>query len=272
MHHAQRNLLLYLVLTASIARVASTQEPAPVESPRFEVASIKAVDPNGPVTMGVCVYPGGRVTVAGFPLKALIATAFDLRYWQISGGAEWVSKDNYVIEAKPPDAQRSSIRSLRYTLFDIDDPLLRHMLQALLVDRFQLKFHRETKAGDVYLLERNNKPLALNSAKIPNGASESDRFGSVGYAGGKWVIVATTMPQLARFASMAIFRAPVLDRTELTGSFDYRQPQPDLEPQYTGDQTASFKAFLSQAGLKWERSKGPVGTLIIDYAAKPTPN
>jgi uncharacterized protein (TIGR03435 family) len=83
-------------------------------------------------------------------------------------------------------------------------------------------------------------------------------------------IFATTMPQL-RFAS-AILNAPVLDRTELTGSFDFRQPRPDLEPQYDGDQTSTFKAFLSQAGLKWERSKGTVEILVIDHAASPTPN
>jgi len=157
-------------------------------------------------------------------------------------------------------------------LLGIDDPLLRQMLQALLIDRFQLMFHRETKTVDIYLLKRNEKVLVLNPAKIPAGASESNPFGSVGYAGGEWSIFATTMPQLARFASSNILHTPVLDRTGLSGSFDYRQPQPDLDPQYTGDQTSSFKAFLSATGLKLERAKGPVEMFVIDNAAKPTPN
>jgi uncharacterized protein (TIGR03435 family) len=211
------------------------------------------------------------VAIDGFPLRTLITTAFDLGFWQVSGGDEWVSKDIYFVEAMPPDALRSSIKSIRHTLFGIDDPLLRQMLQALLVDRFQLKFHQETKTGDVYLLKRNERPLALNPAKIPAGATEGNAFGSIGYAGGKWGIFATTMPELARFAS-AILNAPVLDRTELTGSFDFRQPQPDLEPQYDGDQTSTFKAFLSQAGIKWERTKGTVETLVIDHAVPPAPN
>jgi len=48
------------------------------------------------------------------------------------------------------------------------------MLQALLIDRFQLKFHRETKTGDVYLLEQSGKPLALHL--------------NIGYVGAEWNI------------------------------------------------------------------------------------
>jgi uncharacterized protein (TIGR03435 family) len=269
-HRTHRNLLTYLVVTASVACEAAAQKTATVELPHFDVASIKA-DPN-PRMSEVRVHPGGRVEIAGFPLKNLITTAFDVSYWQISGGDEWVSKDTYFVEANPPDAVRPRIKSFRYTLFAIDDPLLRQMLQALLIDRFQLKFHSETKTGDVYLLKRNEKPLALNPAKIPVGASESTSFGSIGYVDGKWGIFATTMAQLSRFASSMILHAPVHDRTELTGSFDYRQRQPDLDPQYDGDQSYSFKAFLSEAGFKLERSKGPVEMLVIDYAARPTPN
>jgi uncharacterized protein (TIGR03435 family) len=269
-HRTRRNLLTYLMVTASFDWVAAAQETATVELPNFDIASIKA-DPN-PRMAEVRVHPGGRVEIAGFPLKNLITTAFDLSYWQISGGDEWVSKDTYFVEADPSDALRPRIKSFRYTVYGIDDPLLRQMLQALLIDRFQLKFHRETKTGDVYLLKRNEKPLALNPAKIPAGASESTSFGSIGYHDGKFGIFATTMAQLAKFASSMILHAPVQDRTELTGSFDYRQRQPDLDPQYDGDQSYSFKAFLSEAGFKLERSKGPVETFVIDYAARPTPN
>jgi uncharacterized protein (TIGR03435 family) len=270
-HRTPRNLQIVAV-TISAVCVAAAQEKATVELPHFDVASIKAEAPDVPRMMGVRVHPGGRVEIAGFPLKSLITTAFDLGFWQVSGGDAWVSKDTYFVEANSPEALRSHIKSLRYTLFGIDDPLLRQMLQALLIDRFQLKFHREIKMGDVYLLKRNEKPLALNPAEIPAGASESKSFGSIGYVDGKWSIFATTIPQLARFASGMILHAPVQDHTGLTGSFDYRQRQPDLEPQYDADQSRSFKVFLSGAGFTLERSKGPVEEFVIDYAGRPTPN
>ena len=269
-HREQRELLLYLVLAASAACVVAAQKTG-VELPHFDVASIKAESPDIPHTMGVHVFPGGRLQIQGFSLKELIITAFDLSFWQVSGGDAWVSKNIYFVEATPPDALRSSIKSIRYTLFGIDEPLLRQMLQALLIDRFQLKFHRKSTSGDVYLLERSERPLALNPAKIPAGATESKAFGEISYVGGDWYLFATTMPQLARFGSRILY-APVFDRTGLAGSFDLRQPQPDLEPQYDGDQTSSFKAFLAAAGLRWERSKGPIEIFVIDHAAAPSPN
>ncbi|HEX3875396.1 MAG TPA: TIGR03435 family protein, partial [Bryobacteraceae bacterium] len=184
----------------------------------------------------------------------------------------WMSSEQYAVTAQPPEALRSQIHSIRYTLFNIDDPMLRRMLQSLLVDRFHLKFHQDSKTGEVYLLERNAKPLALHAAKIPAGASESVPFGSIGFAGGKWSLFDTTMPQLARYASSFILHAPVVDRTELTGVFDFRGAQPDLEPQYSGDQSTSFKAFLAQSGLKLERSKGEFQTFVIDEATRPSEN
>ena len=39
------------------------------------------------------------------------------------------------------------------------------MLQTLLVDRFQLKFHHATKEGPVYLLVKGNKDRKLQDAK-----------------------------------------------------------------------------------------------------------
>jgi uncharacterized protein (TIGR03435 family) len=124
-----------LALAAHSFRLSAAQEiTSRPESPHFEIASIKPLGADGPHDMGVKVYPGGRVEVSGFPLKQLIVTAFNVAFWQVSGGDEWVSKDEYFLVAKPPEAVQSRIRSLRYTLFGIDDPLLRQMLQALLID------------------------------------------------------------------------------------------------------------------------------------------
>ncbi len=41
----------------------------------------------------------------------------------------------------------------------------REMLQALLMDRFQLRFHRETRQGPVYLLTLGKGALKLNEVK-----------------------------------------------------------------------------------------------------------
>jgi uncharacterized protein (TIGR03435 family) len=261
------------------AQSRTTQDkPAAKELAAFEVASIKPSDPSVSHEAGVHLYAGGRVIISNLPLKTLITTAFRLSYWQISGGDEWTEKDCYNIEAKPPMAARSKIKDLRYTWYGIEDAHLREMLQALLIDRFQLTFHRETKTGDVYLLKRSGTTLRLrlHPTEVPLAGAEPledhSSSGNIGYAGGQWNIFAASMPQLTKFASDFILHVPVLDRTELSGSFDYRQRQPDLEPNHDGDQSDSLKSYIKELGLKLERAKGPVESFVIDHAAKPSPN
>jgi uncharacterized protein (TIGR03435 family) len=263
-------VLLGLVVSAAVSCEAA-------ESPRFEVASIKAIDPNVRHMVGVKVYPGGRVILEGLSLKNLAMVAFRLSYWQVSGGDAWVETEAYNIEAKPTESARSSIKTLRYTNYGIDDERLREMLQSLLADRFRLKFHRETRTGDVYTLERNGKRLRLSSTKAPetraDAPPESSGFGSIGFVEGRWSLFNTSMKQLAKYASDNILRAPVLDRTDLTRAFDYRQASrlSASEANYR-DPSDSFYAFLSELGLKFQRGKGPVEILVIDHAERPGAN
>ena len=80
------------------------------QSPAFEVATVKPIDPN-PNAMhspGVTIFPGGRVAISDTELKGLISIAFHISYWQISGGEPWVEKDKFDLEAKPPAESRIS--------------------------------------------------------------------------------------------------------------------------------------------------------------------
>jgi uncharacterized protein (TIGR03435 family) len=251
-----------------IAYLAAAADPQEARA-AFEVASIKPA-PSGPRTVGIKVHPGGRVVISSLPLKSLIAAAFGLSYWQVSGGEEWTTDTQYQIEAKPSEAMAARIKDLRYTNYAIEDPLLREMLQSLLLDRFHLKFHREAKTGDVYHLARSGKTLRLRPAE--SLADLPTTFGSIGYVGGQWSIHATSMAQLAKFASDYMFHVPVLDRTEIAGSYDYRQAHPDEDPKYGGDNSASFLRYIAELGLKMEKAKGSVQIFVMDHAAKPTSN
>lgn len=194
----------------------------------------------------------------------------------MEGGDTWEQTDLYTVEAKPTAADGARIQNLKYSIFTIEDPTLRKMLQALLIERFRLKVHWETRTGDVYLLERSGGDLRLVSSEIRRAKEGEDAppdpFWSIGYGGGRWNIHSSSMAQLANFATNYVLRAQVIDRTGLSGFFDYRQLQPDLDPKYGGDQSASFEDFLKEAGLKLVRAKGPIEILIIDHAEKPTPN
>jgi len=131
--------------------------------PEFEVASVRPQSPNERELNGLYTYPGGKIIARGCRIKYLIMVAFDVQHWQILGGPSWtdlVSGAAYDIQAKPPDSSPSSKLNPAIAKNPPSDEQ-RQMLQALLIDRFQLKFHRETKEGTIYILMKGNNSLKL---------------------------------------------------------------------------------------------------------------
>ena len=242
-------------------------------APQFEVASIKPVDPNTPHMVGVKILPGARVVLSALPLKGLIAIAYGISYWQISGGEAWMAKDNFDIEAKTPESVLPRVRTLRYSNFGIEDENLREMLRTLLVERFGLKLQREIKAGNVYRLESKGDAPRLKPVEAPAVGAEGKSFGSIGFVGGRWSLYSTSMAQLAKFAADNILHAPVVDGTGLHGIFDYRQAVAlsEGEANYR-DNTDSFLNWIAELGLRLEKAKGPVEGLVILGAERPAAN
>lgn len=238
-------------------------------SDEFEVASIKPVNEAGKHMVGTTVFPGGRTVLKGMSLKAVVAEAYDMPYWEVTGGERWMEKDLYDIEAIPPDGLRSKFLHVKFTLFGIEDQDLRQMLQHLLAARFKLKLHQESRTGRVYVLVREKQELPLQfsdkaeSIRAGNG-------GSIGFAG-QWVIANTTMTELAKFASAYYLHAPVEDHTHLTGTFSYKSRPEDWDD-YQQDPTGSFLRFVSSMGLKFKPESGLVDVLVIDNADRPSPN
>ncbi len=261
-----RSALSLVAVIPCLARLAFSQAA-------FEVASIKPFDTtNGVMNAGVTVYPGGRLVIHALPLKTLIMTAYNAGYWQLSGGEDWMGKDVYDVEAKP--AAQSGTYSLRHTRFGIGDERVRQMLQTLLADRFQLKVRRETKTGLVYLLERSSKTFLLRPTKYTEDKPVMDTpgfSGDVEHVRGHWFLFNTSLPQLAKYASDTVLHRPVIDRTGLEGAFDYRDADAKTE-QDNSDVEGSFTVFVRDVGLKLTSSKGPVETLLIEYAKKPSAN
>lgn len=221
---------------------------------------------------GVSVYPGGRLVIHALPLKTLITAAYDVGYWQLSGGEEWMGKDVYDVEAKPP--AQSGTYSLRHTWFGIGDERVRLMLQTLLTDRFHLQLRRETKTGPVYLLEKSGKTPLLRPTKYTEdhpAIGEPGFSGEVEHTAGHWFLFNVSVSQLAKFASDYVLHKPVIDQTGIEGWFDYREPDAKVDLD-NGDFEGSFTVFIRDIGLKLTSSKGQVETFVIEHAEKPSAN
>lgn len=274
-------LLLCTALTLIAACPCPTNAQTTATQPlEFEAATIKPIPPNSTgIEQGTDVAPDGVLRLNALNLKTMVQEAFNLDYWQITGGEPWMEKNLYNVVAEPPDAIRQSHPDTRHTWYTLDDPRLREMLQTLLIQRFQLKVYRTTQTGRIYFLERTSKPLALHPAKADTPASTAgsaeapapkSRSGNIGWARA-WNLDDTTMPELAAFASSYILHRPVLDHTGLTGAYDYRATSDDPNAPMA-DRDASFMNLLKEAGLKLTPSTGPAEILTIDHAELPSPN
>ncbi|WP_311733017.1 TIGR03435 family protein [Granulicella mallensis] len=255
--------------TSTSPKITGSQtEAGSAQMPAFEVSTIKPHDFNHGGMLGFISYPGGRVVVGAANLKMLLYFAFDLQSFQISGVPAWADKNRYDIEALPP-ASSESRTAVQPPMKATPSDEQRKMLQNLLVERFGLKFHRETKEGPVYLLLRGKGQLRLEAPAHPEGDS---RGGVImmqgGIADGSAFGLNISMPFLARQLSSNLDR-PVLDRTGLPGLYDF-QLEPDDPTNH--DMTAAIVDAMNRLGLKLKAAKGPVETIVIDSVTEPTEN
>jgi bla regulator protein blaR1 len=229
----------------------------------FEVASIKASKPGGHGT-SLLTDPAGRFTAENATLRTIITFAFGVRGFQMSGGPSWLDSDRFDIVAKPEGRSNPA--------------QLRQMVQSLLADRFKLKFHRETKEMRVLALVVGKNGPKLKPTKPEDDAARSNR----GFQGGMGELTAlgADMASLATRLS-AIVGRPVIDRTALTGRFDFKlQWTPDHpvqmkspdEPVADGEHGPSIFTAVQQLGLKLEDQKEPVEIIVIDSVEKPSAN
>ena len=245
--------------------------------PRFEVATIKPPDPHNRLRggQGCHVFPGGRVLINNLTLKTIIAVAFNLDLWQISGGDKWTQDAGYIIEAKPPETMHWNVNR-NFGFNNIEDEHLREMLQALLIDRFQLKFHRETKTGDIFLLEKSGKHIMLVPTAVPPADQlakypTSGGNGNMGLVDGRWVVHNMSTQQIAHFVSALIWQRPVVDRTGITGQFNFAWQMDEIEGN-DNETPDAVQSLIKAMGLKLVPAKGSVETLVIDHAEPPSPN
>ena len=141
------------------------------------------------------------------------------------------------------------------------------MLQALLAERFQLKFHSEAKevSGYALLVAKNGPKLKPSPPDAQGGMRMNTPGQTVAMTVTKW-----SMEQLARQFSGQT-QQPVLDKTGLAGEYDF---QLMFVPDGASDTSAPelLTAIQEQLGLKLEPTKVPIEVLVIDHAEKPSEN
>ncbi|MEK6398938.1 MAG: TIGR03435 family protein, partial [Terriglobus sp.] len=141
-------LLVPQVCAQSIAPQATTRlmgaDGKPIE---FDVVSIKPSH-AGTLQMGIGSAPiSDSLSITNMPPENIIQWAFGIFLSdQIVGLPEWARQERYDVEAKVSDKDVAAYRT-------VIDPIQRTpMLQKILVDRFSMTSHYETRTLSVYVL------------------------------------------------------------------------------------------------------------------------
>jgi uncharacterized protein (TIGR03435 family) len=257
-----------LILAAGMFAQSPAARPAFDE---FEVATIKpaVIDQKGAY---IRMQSAHRFYVKNYTLKSIVGAAYSLTPRLISGGPAWVDSDRYDILAGTPGEVQPNL----------DEQM--SMLRKLLVDRFKLTFHRERKELSIYALN-----VAKNGPRLKESTAPPDKLPDlISVVFPDRVLLPARNATIAQFASQFMSRGvldrPVVDKTGLTGKYDFDLEWADDETQFGGqlrkrasaddgpDKPDLFAAVQQQLGLRLEAAKGPIEVLVIDKVERPSEN
>lgn len=146
------------------------------------------------------------------------------------------------------------------------------MLQDLLVERFKLQVEKEQREGTIYVLSLDPKGFKgtenKDGAAYPRTWISSDRPGNLNRNA-----QAVTMGRFLLSNPFWNLRAPVINATGLEGRYDLKWVLTDLGDDQAIMSTDNLMYTLrKQFGLILQAKKGPVPTITITHAERPTEN
>jgi uncharacterized protein (TIGR03435 family) len=246
-------------ILAALIAVSATAQPS------FEVASIKVNTIDGPSDR-VPLRSGDRVTMRNVTVDSIVRYAYRITgVGQLSGNLTLPGSEAsqwFDIAAIAPGSP--------------SDDELRLIFRSLLEDRFQLKVHYETREMTGYdLLVAKGGAKLLASSPDSKAASVLRSPGALVLSGkehARFLGKAATIAEVAGIIASAM-RAPVRDRTGLTGTFDIDFPFSLNDTQLeAGGAPFLSTAIQDELGLRLEKNKTTLDVLVIDHVERPTAN
>jgi uncharacterized protein (TIGR03435 family) len=253
-----------------VSALANSANPATPAVFTYEVVSIKPYKQTGEdVSMWMSTNPDG-FSSRGFDLKSLMFNAFPIVMEdQLIGLPSWASSDYYTVDAKMDEQTAAAFKKLPR---EQSRQVRQQMMQDLLADRFQLKFHKETRELPIYNLVIAKAGIKIE--KTPEGKGNGYSVSS-----GKLSGNGIELDSLAYSLSSEVGRM-IVNQTGLTGGYNIDLKwQPDAMAASAANSTSAdpalpdlFTALQEQAGLKLEPAKGQVDVYVIDHIEKPSEN
>lgn len=266
--------VVVIVVAVTVPLTAQTTRPA---APAFDAASVKR-NTGGSQNSARNLGAGGRMVFTNFRLPSLVAAAYEVEEFQVTGGPSWMSTERFDIVATAGAPAPL--------------PQLNQMLRTLLADRFTLVVHTEERERQSYVLlpAREDGQLGAGLKGSTADCGPAGRGTGPGLTAGcsAWLgpgtmnVTGQPISQLARALGMMLGQT-VVDQTGLAGGYDFElkfsidglpgiPSGPPCTPGPASDPNAPtvFAALREQLGLRLESRRTMVRFVVIDSASLPT--
>jgi len=256
-------------------------EPTPNLKPiSFDVVSFRRVksdetSPQRPRMQREFPPDGDFITYHSSTIDSLLQFAYG--NIAISGEPDWVNNDLYDFTAKVAPEDVTAWKQMQL----IDQ---RYMVQRLLEDVLKLKAHDDTSQYPVYELQVAKGGPKLMDYHAGDTVTPANGPAQSGHVLG-WLSRFNLVGQDATMSDLvALLNRPgatgrvVIDKTGLTGTYDFSLPIPRRsmadERKLAAEDAGVPTVFegLKQLGLQLVPAKGPIRGIVVDHIERPPDN
>jgi uncharacterized protein (TIGR03435 family) len=272
-------LLIFLSCPSFHGQTPIVEEPNYTPTLTFDVATIRlSPPPDANFHVSVSSPPhSSRFEATNLPIKALLQIAYGFDA-PVVGAPDWAANMFYDIKARSDETADARLAKLTDNEVRLEK---RNAIRVLLAERLDLKTHLETRNSSVYNLVVGKggvkmqvvpTPPAPASGEAPSPPPPVDIRAHGSKQGLEFVGSNASMRAITGSLSSMV-EAPVIDKTGLTGTYNYTLQfgrewsanDPDGWP-------SIFTAVQEQLGLKLDPLHESVPNLVVDRITKPTEN
>ncbi len=281
----QRPLALLAALLIALsgpclhAQTPITEEPNYKPTLTFDVATIRlSPPPDASFHVSVSSPPhSSRFEATNLPMKTLLQIAYGFDA-PVVGASDWVANTFYDIKARSDDATDARLAKLTDNEVRLEK---RNAIRVLLADRLGLKTHLETRNTAIYNLVVAKGGVKMQPVPAPPPPADGEAppppppadVQAHGSRHGLEFVGSNAPLRAITGALSSMVEAPVVDKTNLTGTYNYTlQFGRDWSARDPDSWPSIFTAVQEQLGLKLEPEHESVPNLVIDHITKPTEN
>jgi uncharacterized protein (TIGR03435 family) len=261
------------------AQAPIVEEPNYTPTLTFDVATIRpAPPPDANFHVSVSSPPhSSRFEATNLPINALLQIAYGFDA-PVVGAPDWVANTFYYIQARSDEAADAKLAQLTNNEARLEK---RNAIRVLLAERLGLKMHLETRNSSIYYLVVGKDGVKMQVVPPPpppadGGAPPAPRPSDVqahGSQHGLEFVGSNASMRAIAGALSGMVEAPVVDKTGLTGTYNYTlQFGRDWSERDPDSWPSIFTAVQEQLGLKLEAAHESVPNLVVDHITKPTEN